>query len=477
MKLYESHIRGTFVLLVVVYIVAMLFEIQSPQAANLPQTLVDNKHRFQSLMDDNSFVDVDNASHMPDDVVHKLVLAADRSTQTGCPFNEAQKGFFKTGDRIFVSDYYLAWFDYTLNDGVEPPATWPAEGSPRAQFWSRSGTLAGLWSLNPSTQTFRYFYSPNKPVTDLQNHLCWNWPRNELIPGSNSPAGQLYWWDKYAPPLEHTIVIPASPDGSKFDLFGTVYAQTDPKMSKFSILVDGLQDSQGVHYKTKGNMTSWTLDHSIYSDIKTGKKGRILYTLEFICKPKCINVKWKFSPQTDIDVENLYINLWLAYAGQKDRACNPAGYFPLPAKVYGLTEPYHSYNYVETSSPKSRYTFPWNSLTPCSGWNCDIGIGGNSPFVSPKLIQWGQFIRTGFDPDMNPGYPRWQLTFLNVPNTGLGTQSRPINFPFDRMILNYENSDQQQGLILCRYASNPDDWFTLRASQWYQAHYSLSTSF
>lgn len=465
------------ILLLAIFIAVLHFENPFIQASDLPSKLVASKHRFQALLDDNTFVDVDNASHMPDELVHNLVLAADRSTQTGCPFNESKKGFFKTGDRIFVSDYYIAWFDYTLDDGVVPPANWPGSGTPFAQYWSRSGTLAGLWSLNPSTRNFRFFYSPVKPVNDAQNHICWNWPRNELIPGSNSPGGQLYWWDKYAPPLEHTIVIPTSHDGSQFDLLGSVYAQTDPKLSNFSVLVDGLQDSLGVHYKTQAYMTSWTTDHTICTNIRTGKKGRIHHILEFICKEKCINVKWKFSTPIDLDVENIYMNLWLAYAGQNDRACSQIGYFPLPTTTYGISNPHHSYNYVETSSPTSKYVFPWDTAKPCSGWNNDTGIGGNSPLVRPTLIQNGQFIRTGSTPDMNPARPRWQLTHLGVPNTGLGTKASPIAFPFTRMIVNYENSDQQQGMILSRYANGPDDWFTLRPHTWYQAHYSLSTSF
>jgi hypothetical protein len=69
------------------------------------------------------------------------------------------------------------------------------------------------------------------------------------------------------------------------------------------------------------------------------------------------------------------------------------------------------------------------------------------------------------------------MTNLAVPNAGNGTRKNPIGFPFNKMITNYENSDQQQGLILARQANNPKNWFTLRKHRWYQAHYSLSTSF
>ncbi len=432
-------------------------------------------HRFQASMDDGSFIDVDNASHMPDGLVQDLVLAADRSTQTGCPFDEPKKGFFKTGDRIFVSDYYIAWFDYTLDDGVDPPPNWPDSTTPHSQYWSRSGTLAGLWSLNPSIQNFRNFYSPVVLANDGQNHICWNWPRNELIPGSNSPDGQLYWWDKYAPPLEHTIVVPTSADGSTYDLFGAVYAEFNQNVSHFAISLDGLQNGDGVHYKTQAYMTSWIPDHSTYTNIKTGQTGHISYTLEFICQDTEIEVIWKFAPETDIEVENLYVDLWLEYAGQNDCACNTSGYYPLPTMVYGLdVNSCHSYNYVQTHSD---YTFPWANAVPCSGVNYDVGIGGNFPSVMSSLIRKNQFLRTGFDLNMDPEKPRWQMTNLAVPNAGSGTQKAPIGFPFNKMITNYENSDQQQSLILARQANNPNNWFRLRKHKWYQAHYSLSTSF
>ena len=464
---------GLFLILTI----AALGSSSTPASAS-SHTPLNPGHRFQAYMDDGSRIDVDNASHMPDDLVQDLVLVADRSTQTGCPFDEPKKGFFKTGDRIFISDYYIAWFDYTLDDGVDTPLNWPDSTTPHSQSWSRSGTLAGLWSLDPSTQNFRYFYNPVVPVNDEQNHICWNWPRNELIPGSNSPGGQLYWWDKYGPPLEHTIVVPTSADGSKYDLFGAVYAEFNPKVSNFTVLLDGLQDADGVHYKTQAYMTSWIPNHSTYTNIKTGEKGRISYILEFICKDTEIEVKWEFAPETDIEVENLYVDLWLEYAGQNDRACNTGGYYPLPTRVYGLdVDPYHSYNYVQTHSSISDYTFPWTNAKACSGVNYDVGIGGNFPFVKSSLIRKNQFIRTGFESNMNPAKPGWQMTNLVVPNAGNGTQKKPIGFPFNKMITNYENSDQQQGLILARQANNPNNWFTLRKYKWYQAHYSLSTSF
>ncbi|MEQ1878222.1 MAG: hypothetical protein ABL958_16390 [Bdellovibrionia bacterium] len=48
----------------------------------------------------------------------RLVLIADRSTQTNCPDNTPAKGLIKTGDRVYINDNYIAWFDLSTNDGV-----------------------------------------------------------------------------------------------------------------------------------------------------------------------------------------------------------------------------------------------------------------------------------------------------------------------------------------------------------------------
>ena len=160
---------------IVITVLSLAFSIAQAAEPNLSSV-----HRIQVALDDGSAVTVDNASKMPDQKVNDLVLAADRSTQTGSPFTQKAKGLFNRGDRIFVSDYYIAWFDYTIGDGVAPPPRWPT--------FSRSGDLAGLWSLDPETQNFRYPYKTISKLDkeDSSKNISWNWARNELIPGSNS---------------------------------------------------------------------------------------------------------------------------------------------------------------------------------------------------------------------------------------------------------------------------------------------------
>jgi hypothetical protein len=135
--------------------------------------------RFQHQMDDGTFITVDNASGWPQSTVVNLVYAADRSTRSGCPYDFGTKGLFKTGDRIFVNQNYLAWFDYTIGDGVVYPAGFD-------NGWSRSGELAGFWTIDSVTQFPKYFrQAPGG---------CWNWPANELISGSASGDGGGPYW-------------------------------------------------------------------------------------------------------------------------------------------------------------------------------------------------------------------------------------------------------------------------------------------
>src|SRR5258708_30111498 len=79
-------------------------------------------------LDDGTRINVDYADYAPvngalnsvlaPNILQNLVLAADRSTQSGCPYYAPKKGLFRTGDRIFITNNYLAWFDYTLADGI-----------------------------------------------------------------------------------------------------------------------------------------------------------------------------------------------------------------------------------------------------------------------------------------------------------------------------------------------------------------------
>lgn len=437
-------------------------------------------------LDDRSPLTVDNASRMSAAQVSTLVLAADRSTQSGCPYYKATKGLIKGGanaDRVFVSDYYLAWFDYTLNDGVG------------THQFSRSGTLAGYWSLNPNTQGFKYYLEPYSPARETPNAegTCWNWARNELLPGSNSPKAQLYWWDRYAPPLENTLVFqtPTSVSSGAYgsiNLFSTVYTQgtTGANFAKGS---DGWQDSLAVHYTTAGTLSSWRGDKTFTaanpkntSEIST---GTIEYVLDFVCKEKEIQVVWLFKSSTTVTPINYYANAWNAHSGLGPiTTCDSSG-ASVPARVIGTPmangTPYHSYNFGKSSvdlaridqlgrltwfSPNTITTFPWTEAKPCNGVN--VGL------ITKKFVSGlpnGSTLEVGFNSTLNNSQPYMKIINRISPTQGTGSAADPKALPFQQMVANYENNDQQQGLILMSYNSGQ----TLQGGVWYLSSYSVTT--
>ncbi len=436
-------------------------------------------HRLQVRLDDGSKIDVDNASHMSASTLANLVLAADRSTRTGCPFDQAVKGLLKFGDRVLVTDNYIAWFAYTLQYAVPRPADWPAGPS---HVYARSGTLAGFWSLDPSKQTFRYPYGSTSGTGkgDPAHNICSNWARNELIPGSDSPAGQTYWWDPYAPPLENTIVVPESQEGEKkVEFFSSVYAQKSPG-SEFKVVTDGAQDFAGVHYKTQSWMTTWHFGQTYSSLTEPGQEGKILTSVEFIGKENGVEIVWDFMPTLSTPVRNLYSSIWISYSGQNPTTCSRGHNYPLPTQVYGYPSPQEPYRHARGSRPdhsadeNNSAVFPWSAAVPCTRRNIGIGIKpAGAPLPRLAAVDLGD----GEGVAISDSLPHWRMVQLAEPNSGTGAIDDPINFPFDRMIFTYDNSDQTYNLNLLRgpYAK-PSQWFPLQGHKWYRVHYLLTTS-
>jgi len=411
-------------------------------------------NRSQMVMDDGTYITVDNASHIPNGVVQSLVLASDRGTKTGCPYNMAKKGLFKSGDRLFVSDYYLAWFDYTLEDGVG------------AGTWSRSGSLAGFWSLDPSTQSFRYFYGRDEPG----NGICWNWARNELTPGSSSSNGQAYWWDKYAPSLENTIVIPLDYSGSSWDFFSTNYTQSNSG-SGFQVVYDGYQDGgNNVHYVTAGLMTSWRGGNQ-FVNFTNGQTGTVPYSVQYIAGLKDIRVVWRFQPGISLPVNNFYVGMWTGYTGQMANICGSSN-LPLPSGVLG-EEIWKYTSYGVPGNMTGSKAFPFSQAVPCSGVNVQEGYSGGPGAVLPYRTT----LNVGQDSGFSFFKRRLQLTNLTVP-VGDGSYYNAFGVGFDRIVHNYENYDQQWGVYITRGPySKWWEWLNLQGGSWYQVHYAFSTSF
>src|SRR5262245_8303885 len=195
--------------------------------------------RFNATLDNATNIAVDNNSSWSNSQIASLVVAADRSTQTDCPYAAPRKGLFRTGDRTYASNNYLAWFDYTQSDGIT--FTNPPYGSSAG----RSGNLAGWWSLDPASPNFRYFRTgPNG---------CFNWAPNALIPSPASPNHDEHWWDSYYPPNEHVFCPIVGPNKFFFP-YADAWRTSN---SQFTVVTDGTKDAAGVHYKTSCRMSSW----------------------------------------------------------------------------------------------------------------------------------------------------------------------------------------------------------------------------
>ncbi|NLX14722.1 MAG: hypothetical protein GXY44_13875 [Phycisphaerales bacterium] len=421
------------------------------------------KSRFNAYLDGGSAVTVDNASSMTDAWVAGLVLAADRSTQEDCPYDPpSYKGLFQSGDRIFVCDNYLAWFDYTTNDGKV--FTTPPYGAK----WERSGALAGFWTLDPDTQYFKYWRTgPNN---------CWNWARNELIPGSASPNQEQHWWDKYAPPLEHAMAVVS---GSNWFFMAYHYSKQTPH-GQFTVIADGVEDATGaMRYKTSARMTSWANN----VDVVDGNDGNgianyIQANIEYRCRNSGIQCIWNFKPHNaDVILDNIFIYLWTAYAQDVDGTdCDAGGAgSQWPSTVYGqpmYNQSSHTlYLNVPASGPYAPGTIVQMMLgTPCSNPHYNVDIYSYPPFA----IGHGSWLINGESPTLSTNLPRWHLINHGVPGTGGGTEADPELFAWRNMLSWNETHDGTLGFGLGRGPfTNPDDYITLSAGTWYQASFAL----
>jgi hypothetical protein len=441
--------------------------------------------RTHVALDDSSQVTVDNiSSQIPADSLAKIVLTADRSTRTGCPFSTRAKGLFAAGDRIVVSDYYLAWFDYTLHNGVEPPAEWPGPYT-----YPRSGTLAGLWSLDPETPgPTDVYFAHVAGITDRTNGVCPNWPRNELIAGSNSPRGQWYWWDMYSPGLENTMDITESADGSATGFFSSVYAQA-AAASNFQVTADGVQDSSGdLHFETSSLLTS-NFGATTFRSALTGRTGSIKTTFRYIAGERGVAVVWDFSSTVTASINNVYASLWLSYTGQSATTNYPGGHnYRVPTETFGNLYRYGLSNLgvalsgpVESGGPDTPLAFRWgaNGNTPCflqnTYPNC-YNIDMNAAEIGGAPVRAGNWLIACQSSANGDAGPCWRLTNLGVPNEGSGTPADPIRFPFERLVTSYESQDLQMSLCIVRgpYPTTPSRWFTLSPGVWHRVHYLIS---
>jgi hypothetical protein len=421
--------------------------------------------RFQQPLDNGTTVTVDNASGWSQGVVGNLVVAADRSTRDGCPYSYATKGLFKTGDRIFVNQNYLAWFDFTIGDGVSFPP-------PYANNWPRSGELAGFWSLNPSTQLFRYYrQAPGG---------CWNWPANELITGSASATGGTFWWDAYSPTFEHALIVRRT-DGGSPDLFMAFNYVQGTAGSAFTRAVDGTEDGAGVHYKQTAKLTT----NMGATDIKDGNDSPnslqyINARQEYICRTNDILSIFDFSPSVNATITNAFQGWWTAYAQDEDgTACDAGGageQWPSASQIT-LQPLYAQSNQIVRDAesglayaPHAFVQLQIDSACPADDSNRTLFVDGGLPGV-----QLGDFMRWGADPTIAASKPRWQLLNLGAPGTGSGTSGDPEMLRMRSMWFANERGDGSVGGGIGK--GGPGEEVLLIAGRWYRMYVSMQTNF
>ncbi|UCD27610.1 MAG: hypothetical protein JSV03_10895 [Planctomycetota bacterium] len=426
-------------------------------------SLTDAKSRFEQTLDGGSItVTVDNASSLSDSVAGGRVLTADRSTQEDCCYSTPDhKGLMKNGDRVCVTDYYVAWFDYTRNDGID------FDDPPYTDDWDRSGALAGFWSLNPENGNFRY------TMTGPNN--CSNWPPNELITGSASPNQEQHFWDRYSPPTEHVIQVVA---GSERYYLGYYQAKSSSN-SQFTVLNDGTEDSDGfIHYKTSAYMTS--LQHQVDvtdNDDSDGISNYIEAEVEYICEPRRIISIWKFKPQNaNVVSDNMTIYLWTTYIqDQDDTDCDVAGSgSQWPDDRY--REPIYNRSSLTLRAPGVSDTAPFNIVEmvpkePCPDPLVHVDIRTYPGYQ----VDDGDWIERGEAPNLSHDKSRLRYTNYGVPNSGSGTKSDPKIMDWDKLIHWNDTWDGSFGFGATRGPySDPEDYKTLTSGTWYEGTFAIS---
>src|SRR5262249_10860147 len=148
----------------------------------------------------------------------------------------------------------------------------------------------------------------------FRTNTCSNWAHNELLPGSASPAGQVWFWDTQAPPVEH-VVMATSPAC----FFGAVhYAQLPGSNAGWAMSLDGASFTDGVHYTAPTRLPEGSALCHPPSPTSPFGGAWIDSDLEYICRPRDILSVWRFKPSVTITAANTFTYLWTAYSLDQD---------------------------------------------------------------------------------------------------------------------------------------------------------------
>ena len=441
-------------------------------------------------LDDGTYVIVTNASSYTADQARSLVLRADRSTRSNCPDTPALEGLIDgarsedsatvLGDKLFLSDNYLAWFDYTKQD--------PQSGH-WGGHWTRSGALAGWWTLHPLAKDFRYKLAGRAG--------CGGWAPNELLPGSASPNADAtnptdnrFHWDKYSPPSEQCLVtIPNCPHPCTPWFYCYHYAQSAGAW----LQVEGQEPVPGgERYLTVGKMARGYLTddpdapNPVYThetriallgpgDTPEYLDGKFIdASVEYVATAQGVRVIWKFKPDADLDAGNLFMYLWAGYAQDLDVAgctspptrercqCDQGPGNEWPDAVFRRFH-CHQSNMETRRQPDGDFFGPFQTArfslpAACGSFNTDIF--GSDPGD-------GDFV-TLADCD---GGPKWRFTVKGQPG-GSGTSWNPERIVWPRITTWNENrGDGSMGFGVDAVGNT----YHLQADRWYVAEYFLES--
>ncbi len=364
-----------------------------------------------------------------------LAIQADRSTKDDCMFVRPTKGMFEPGDRVFISQKYLAWLG--------------------------RGTLRGLWTLNPATRTFRYLR--------LGPESC-SWAHNELLTGSANPQGEAYFWDQHAPPVEHTMQWQITVEGVTYTVgTGHEVGWRNQIGSGWSTIYDGVVIPEGVIYATGSKLTAtdesgyFTVDISDATN-SNGIQNWVDSQVGYIMRPDDIRVIWRYSPATaTASPLNTYYWLWLNYSFDNDgTTCDSSAANDWPSMPWG--EP----RYFESNRPSVDVT--GGALQPANtvvgplprGTPCSKGNPGRYTSGAPAHGDW---VRFGDDSSLQAGTKR--ISLQHVVDSGWGT---PVTWDFFGPA--NEDWDGVWGIGGQRFAfKSPIQWV---AGVWYTTSYVIS---
>lgn len=388
-----------------------------------------------TLEDGVTVVVVDNYSAYPDAHARNLVIGADRSTQDDGMFHRPRKGLFAAGNRILVRTRYVAWF--------------------------HTGILLGHWSLNLATGLFAYPRTGPNGFTD--------WSHNELLRGSASPQGQVWFWDTGSPGPDGYMVFQLPTGNGIITHHGGYFAPN----GSWSTIYDGTVVNGEVYYATASRMAGSIGTGPLQVDVSDGNDANGIQNyvesqLGFVCGENDIRVVWRFRPSALPVAPSLTAySIWAHYSFDTDGSYDPVRAIYCDSNLASNNSPDQTWGEPGYFMSNRQTSFGWpNTETPGNtiaplvrGVACQSGqIGPVRYLFGPSHGDW---VRWGEHSSLAAGTPRWTLT--TVDDASWGT---PI--AWSNIVMINDVTDGVWGAGAGVYNA------TFSAGTWYVASYRLS---